>query len=67
MAKITKVGDQYRLTIPSDIMDATGWSENTQLLFVPFVQAAKDDINKDTPILLKVFKPENKPAKKKGD
>lgn len=55
--------NQYKITIPSDIIDATGWNKNTELLFVPFIQDPKETISKNTPILLKEFKPEYRPSK----
>lgn len=56
MAKITVKNNQAVVTIPTDIMSVMGWKDGTELLFVPFIQDAKTDISKDTPIILKEIK-----------
>ena len=48
-----KDNEQYKLTVPVDIIKLTGWNENTELVFVPFIKEANDGINTTTPILLK--------------
>jgi len=53
MVRITRSGSQYRLTIPKEIMQATGWDENTELIFDPFTKEPGAEINNKTPILLK--------------
>lgn len=56
MVKITKTGNQYKINIPKEIIDLKKWDENTEILFVPFIQNAKDSLDDNTPILLKVVK-----------
>lgn len=53
MAKITKSGNQLRVNIPQEIVDLKGWNEDIDILFMPFIESPKSEINKDTPIILK--------------
>ncbi|MBI3259248.1 MAG: hypothetical protein HYZ54_07235 [Ignavibacteriae bacterium] len=58
MVKITKTptkkgGYQYKVTIPTEIATLKNWDENTEILFVPFVQDPKTELDKDSPIVLK--------------
>lgn len=56
MVKITKSGSQYRITIPSEIIEATRWDEGTEVIFDPFTKTPNEDITSKTPILLKRVK-----------
>jgi len=38
MVKITKTGEQYRINIPKEIVELTGWDENTELAVFPFIK-----------------------------
>jgi len=53
MVKITKTGNQYRITIPSEIIEATHWDENTELIFDPYTKTPEEGITSKTPLLLK--------------
>ncbi|KKG17068.1 hypothetical protein EO98_18440 [Methanosarcina sp. 2.H.T.1A.6] len=44
---------QYRIGIPKEIIELTGWDENTELHFIPFLVNPLDPITPDTPILIK--------------
>jgi len=60
MVKITKSGSQYRVTIPSEIIAATGWDEDTELIFDPYTKEPAEEVTKKTPILLKKVGDKNK-------
>lgn len=53
MTKIQKSGNQYRITIPIEIMDLTGWTRGDELIFVPYMTEPDRALSPDTPILLK--------------
>jgi bifunctional DNA-binding transcriptional regulator/antitoxin component of YhaV-PrlF toxin-antitoxin module len=53
MVKITKVNNQYRVNIPKEIMQQTGWDENTELIFMPYIKHPNDIVNSETTILMK--------------
>ena len=55
MVKITKANRQFRVNIPQEIIDMTGWDESTEILFVPYIQDPKSELNKNTPILIMEF------------
>ena len=56
MVKITKSSKQHRITIPSEIIEATGWGEGTEIIFDPFTKTPGEQITSETPILLKRVK-----------
>lgn len=53
MTKIQEKDGQYRITIPSEIIDLTKWTKGDDLIFVPFLDEPDKDLNMNTPILLK--------------
>lgn len=53
MVKITKTGEQYRINIPKEIVELTGWDETTELAVFPFIKDPDSVITPDTPILIK--------------
>lgn len=53
MVKITKTGEQYRINIPKEIVELTGWDETTELAVFPFIKDPDSVITSDTPILIK--------------
>lgn len=53
MVKITKVNNQYRVNIPKEIMQQTGWDENTELIFMPYIKDPDDIVTSGTTILMK--------------
>ena len=56
MVKISKSKNQYRITIPQEIIVLTKWNENTVLIFDPYTKEPNEKINKETPILLRGVK-----------
>lgn len=53
MVKITKTGEQYRINIPKEIVELTGWDETTELAVFPFIKEPDTPITSDIPILIK--------------
>lgn len=51
--KIIKTGEQYRINIPKEIVELTGWDENTDLAIFPYIKEPDTQITPDTPILIK--------------
>lgn len=62
MVKITKSARQYKISIPQEIINITGWDENTELLFIPFIQEPRSEVGK-VPILLAEIKKASKAVK----
>jgi len=57
MAKIIKTNDQYRINIPKEIILQTGWDENTELNIFPYLKEPDQEINENTPIIMKKIIP----------
>jgi len=53
MVKVTKYGEQYRVTIPKDVIVQTGWDENTELMITPYLKDPTDRITSDTPMIMR--------------
>ncbi len=53
MVKITKTGEQYRINIPKEVVELTGWDETTELAVFPYIREPDAQITPDTPILIK--------------
>ncbi|MDP2845277.1 MAG: AbrB/MazE/SpoVT family DNA-binding domain-containing protein [Candidatus Methanoperedens sp.] len=53
MVKITKTGEQYRISLPKEIVELTGWDEKTELVIFPYIKDPDSSITPDTPILIK--------------
>jgi len=53
MVRITKSGSQFRINIPKEIVELTGWDTNTNLIITPLLKEPSEPINENTPILLK--------------
>jgi len=53
MVKITKVSNQYRVNIPKEIIQQTGWDENTELIIMPYIKDPNDFVTSETTILMK--------------
>jgi len=60
MVKITKANEQFRINIPKEIAELKGWTEKTDLHFVPFLQSPDSELDENTPIIIRAVK------KKKG-
>jgi hypothetical protein len=55
MVKISKsIKDQYRLTIPREVILATKWNEDTEIIFTPLLENPRDKVDKNTTFILKV-------------
>ncbi len=53
MVKITKTGDQYRINLPKEIVELTGWDESTEVSIFPYVKEPDSDITSDTPFIVR--------------
>lgn len=53
MTKITKSGKQFKISIPIEIIQLTGWDENTELFLFPFIKEPDDIVTDKTPIVIK--------------
>lgn len=53
MTKITKSGNQFKISIPKEIMQLTGWDDNTELLLFPYIKELDTEITANTPIVIK--------------
>ena len=54
MVKIQKAKNgQYRVGIPKEIIDPTGWDNTTEVIFIPYLNSPCDSITSETPILIK--------------
>lgn len=56
MTRIQEKDGQYRVTIPTDIIDLTRWNKGDELIFVPYLKEPDAALTLDTPILLKRIK-----------
>ncbi|MFB6182813.1 MAG: hypothetical protein ABEI78_01985 [Candidatus Nanohaloarchaea archaeon] len=53
MVKIVKSGNQYKISIPKEIIEMKNWDDEKEVMFVPFLNEAEKEIDEDTPIILK--------------
>lgn len=53
MVKIVKSGNQYKISIPKEIIEMKNWDGEKEVMFVPFLNGAEKEIDEDTPIILK--------------
>ena len=53
MVKIVKTGSQYRINIPKEIIEQTGWNENTKLIITPYIKDPTDKITQETSMILR--------------
>jgi SpoVT / AbrB like domain. len=56
MTKITKSGKQYIISIPKEIIQITGWDENTEVIITPHMDDPTREMNADMPILIRKIK-----------
>ena len=54
MVKITKSGEQFRITLPKEVLELKKWDENTELIFIPMIKEASEELTEKTPLLLRV-------------
>ncbi len=67
MSRITKNGDYFSINIPYYIMDITGWDENTELVFTPYLKEPDSPLTPDIPILIKQVKKRKERNKEKKE
>ncbi len=53
MTKITKSGTQLKISIPKEIIQLTGWDENTELILFPYIKDPDEKVTAETPIIIK--------------
>lgn len=53
MVTITKSGEQYRITIPKEIIKLTKWKEGTEVIFIPLVENPKAKLSKNDPLIIR--------------
>jgi hypothetical protein len=53
MTKITKSGKQFKISIPKEIIQLTGWDENTELILIPYIKEPDEIVTDKTPIVIK--------------
>jgi len=61
LVKVTKANEQLRINIPKEIAELKGWTDKTDLYFVPFLENPNSELDENTPILIRAGK-----IKKKG-
>lgn len=59
MTKITKSGKQFKISIPKEIMQFTGWDDNTELILFPYIREPDEEVTTETPIMIKKIKQNN--------
>jgi hypothetical protein len=57
MTKITKSGNQFKISIPKEIIQLTGWDENTELILIPYIKEPDEKVTEKTPIIIKKLTP----------
>ena len=60
MVKVTKANEQLRINIPKEIAELKGWTEKTDLYFVPFLQSPDSELDENTPIIIRAARPKKK-------
>jgi len=53
MVTITKSGEQYRITLPKEIIKLMKWKEGTEIIFIPLVNDPKSELSKNSPLMVK--------------
>lgn len=53
MTKITKSGKQFKISIPKEILQLTGWDDNTELILFPYLKEPDEIVIDKTPIIIK--------------
>jgi len=57
MAKISiDKNGHARITIPSEIIQLSGWKDKTEILVSPLIQQPNEKLNSETPIFIKEIK-----------
>lgn len=64
MGKLSKSGNQYRITIPREIIILTKWNENTEIMFLADLKKPNSKFDKDTPIFIRKIGGKAKEKKK---
>jgi hypothetical protein len=53
MTKITRSGKQLIISIPKEIIQITGWDENTEVIIMPHMDTPNSEINGDVAIIMR--------------
>ena len=53
MVTITKSGEQYRITLPKEIIKLTKWKEGTEIIFIPLLDKADSNLSKNSPLIVR--------------
>ncbi len=54
IVKVQKSKDgSYRMNIPKEIIEQTGWDDNTELVLIPFLESPSSPLTPETPIIIK--------------
>lgn len=53
MVRVTKSGNQYRITIPSEIIKLTKWNDGTEIMFIPELKSSSEKLSGKAAIFLK--------------
>lgn len=56
MPKIQKTKGQCKITIPSEIINLTGWDDGDELIFIPHLKDPDLTLSPDASIFLKKIK-----------
>ncbi len=53
MVTITKSGEQYRITLPKEIIKLMKWVEGTEVIFVPILEKPNSKLSKENPLMIR--------------
>jgi len=53
MTKITKSGKQFKISIPKEILQLTGWDDNTELILFPYLKEPDEKVTEEISIIIK--------------
>jgi hypothetical protein len=56
LSKLIITNGQYRINLPKDVAELTGWDATTELAIFPYVKELDSPITPDTPIVIKKIK-----------
>jgi len=51
--KLTKTGKKFKILIPDEILQITGWDKNTELIIFPYIKEPDEELSEKTPIIIK--------------
>ena len=53
MVTITKSGEQYRITLPKEIIKLKKWGEGTEIIFVPMLEKADSKLSREVALIVR--------------